>query len=96
MGLRTRAAILFCAAGLELLSGSLAWSADQACFSSAKSYRIHPLRGGSDQRDGWEVKGTAFNECVHRAEAADKALQARYPDTVYQLSLAATIGCHQC
>ena len=82
--------------GLELLSGSVAWSADQACFSAAKSYRIHPVRGGEDQRDSWEVQGPAFNECVHRAEAADKALQARYPDTVYQLLLTATIGCHRC
>ena len=75
---------------------SPAWSAGTACFSASKTYRIHPLRGDIDRRDGWEVRGSAFNECVHRAEAADKALHARYPDTLYQLSLAATIGCHGC
>ena len=70
------------------------WSADSVCFSSAKTYRIHPLRGGEDRRDGWDVRGDAFSACVRRAEAADKALQARYPDTVYQLLLVATVGCH--
>jgi hypothetical protein len=89
-----RAAILFCTIGSVLLSAVPGWSADTVCFRSAKTYRIHPLRGGADLRDGWDVQGGAFNACVHRAEAADKALRARYPDTVYQLSLAATIGCH--
>jgi hypothetical protein len=91
-----RAAFLFCIAGSVLLSGSRAWSAETVCFSASKTYRVHPLRGGSDQRDGWDVRGNAFNECVHRAEVADKILRARYPDTIYQLSLAATIGCHGC
>jgi hypothetical protein len=88
-------AILLGAAGLQLAPGSLALGAD-ACFTAAKNYRIHPLRGGEDRRDGWEVRGPAFAECVHRAEAADKDLRAHYPDTVYQLSLTATIGCHNC
>jgi hypothetical protein len=90
-----RAAFLFCIAGSVLLSGSPAWSAGTICFGAGKTYRVHPLRGGADRRDGWEVRGTAFSECVHRAEAADKALRARYPDTIYQLSLVATIGCHE-
>ena len=90
-----RAAFLFCiATAVLLLPDTPGWSADRVCFSSAKTYRIHPLRGGVDRRDGWEVRGGAFNECVHRAEAADKTLRARYPETIYQLSLAATIGCH--
>lgn len=75
--------------------GNFPASADTACFAASKSYRIHPLRNGSDGRDGWTVKGGAFNECVHRAEAADKSLRAKYPDGVYALSLVATIGCHQ-
>ena len=91
-----RAAFLFCIAGSVLLSGTPGWSADSACFSASKTYRAHPLRGGSDRRDGWQVRGKAFNECVHRAEAADKTLRALYPDTMYQLSLTATIGCHGC
>jgi len=96
MGNKAKLAILACAMGLEILSGSFAWGADVSCFNSAKTYRIHPLHGGEDRRDGWAVKGDAFSACVQRAEAADKALQARYPDTVFQLSLAATVGCHQC
>ncbi|HXS08019.1 MAG TPA: hypothetical protein VN723_14605 [Rhizomicrobium sp.] len=88
--------VLVCAAGLEALSGSLAWGADAACFTAAKTYRVHALRGGDDKRDGWAVKGGAFSECVHRAETADKQLRSRYPDTIYQLSLAATAGCHGC
>lgn len=75
--------------------GNFPARADTACFASSKSYRIHPLRSGSDSRDGWTVKGDAFNECVHRAETADKSLHAKYPDSVYALSLVATIGCHQ-
>ena len=89
-----RAAFLFCIVGSVLLLGTPGWSANSACFSSAKTYRIHPLHGGTDQRDGWEVRGEAFNACVHRAEAADKALRSHYPETIYQLSLVATIGCH--
>jgi hypothetical protein len=69
--------------------------ADTACFASSKSYQIHPLRSGSDSRDGWTVKGAAFGECVHRGEAADKSLHAKYPDSIYALSLVATIGCHE-
>ena len=94
MKYRTSAVILVL--GLELLSGSFAWGADAACFSSAKTYRIHPLHGGEDRRDSWAVKGGAFSECVHRAEAADKTLHAHYPDTLYQLSLIGTAGCHGC
>jgi len=90
------AAFLFCIIGSVLLSGTPGWSADSVCFSSAKTYRIHPLHGGTDRRDSWEVRGAAFRECVHRAEAADKALKSRYPETLYQLSLASTIGCHGC
>jgi hypothetical protein len=75
--------------------GTFPANADTACFASSKSYRIHPLRSGFDSRDGWTVKGDAFNECVHRAETADKSLHAKYPDSVYALSLVATIGCHQ-
>lgn len=89
-----RAAFHFCIAASVLCLTAPAWSADSACFSAGKTYTIHPLHGGGDKRDSWEVRGNAFSECVHRAEAADKALRARYPDTVYQLSLAATIGCH--
>ena len=88
MKYRAGAAILVGMIGI--LSGSLASAAPSACFSSAKTYRIHPLQGGEDRRDGWAVQGGAFNECVHRAEAADKNLRAHYPDTVYQLSIAAT------
>lgn len=64
------------------------------CFAASKTYQIRPLHGGQDSKDGWAVQGDAFAQCVHRAEQADKALHARYPDTVYNLSLAATIGCH--
>jgi hypothetical protein len=65
-----------------------------ACFASSKTYQIHPVRGGADIKDGWSVKGDAFAQCVHRAEAADRSLHARYPGSVYALSPAATIGCH--
>lgn len=91
-----RAVFFLCIMGPILLSGSSSWSADSVCFSAAKTYRVHPLQGGADQREGWDVRGSAFNECVHRAEAADKALRSRYPETIYQLSLVATIGCHNC
>jgi hypothetical protein len=83
-----------CIIGIAILANFPA-HADTACFASSKSYRIHPLRSGSDIRDGWTIKGGAFNECVHRAEAADRALHAKYPDAIYALSLAATIGGHQ-
>ncbi|HEX4106020.1 MAG TPA: hypothetical protein VHX92_07280 [Rhizomicrobium sp.] len=83
---------LFLSAAL-LVSTNPAISAD-ACFASSKTYQIHRLHGGGDVKDGWTVEGDAFAQCVHRAEAADKALHARYPETVYNLSLAATIGCH--
>lgn len=69
-------------------------AAEDACFTASKTYAIHPLRGGPNIKDGWIVEGYAFAQCVHRAEAADKALHARYPDAVYGLSLTATIGCH--
>lgn len=64
------------------------------CFSASKVYQIHPIHGGKSSKDGWSVEGDAFAQCVKRAEKADKALRARYPDSVYELSLAATIGCH--
>lgn len=66
----------------------------EACFTASKTYQIRPLHGGRDKRDSWIVEGDAFAQCVRRAEAADKVLHARYPETVYSLSLAATIGCH--
>ena len=91
-----RAAFLFCVIGPVLLSSTAGWSADSVCFSAGKTYRIHAMRGGTDRRDSWEVRGGSFNECVHRAEAADKVLRARYADTGYQLLLAATVGCHSC
>ena len=68
--------------------------ADEACFTASKTYRIHPLRNGADSSDGWTVKGGTFRQCVQRSEKADRELKARYPDTVYRLSLTATIGCH--
>jgi hypothetical protein len=86
-------AYLLSAVLLGLLSTGPAFS-QGACFAASKTYRIQPLRGGPEKRDSWVVQGDAFAQCVHRAEAADKALQARYPDTVYNLSLVATIGCH--
>ena len=85
--------ILGCAIG-SVLFASLPAVAASECFTSSKIYRIHPLPGGADIRDGWTVKADAFNPCVHRAEAADQSLHAHYPDTVYELSLTATIGCH--
>ncbi len=68
--------------------------ADGACFTASKTYRIHPLRGGADSSDGWTVKGETFRQCVRRSEEANRELKARHPDTVYRLSLTATIGCH--
>jgi hypothetical protein len=79
--------------GLILAAGAPARAA-AICFASSKSYQIHPVRGGADIKDGWTVKGDAFAQCVHRAEAADRSLHARYPDNVYALSPVATIGCH--
>jgi hypothetical protein len=70
--------------------------AANACFAAAKVYQIHPVHGGADIKNGWSVRGDAFNQCVRKAEAADKSLRARYPETVYALSLASTIGCHAC
>ena len=78
----------------DLLSSSLGAAAAETCFSASKTYRIHPLQGGADRKDSWSIRGDAFAQCVHRAEAADKTLHGRYPDTLYALSLAATIGCH--
>ena len=85
--------VLGCIIGLAFLA-SLPANAAAECFTSSKVYRVHPVHGGTDIKDGWSVKADAFNQCVHRAEAADKTLRGRYPDTVYELSLAATIGCH--
>jgi hypothetical protein len=69
-------------------------NAADACFTASKTYQIHARRGGPSAKDGWVVQGDQFAQCVRRAEAADKALHTRYPDTVFNLSLAATIGCH--
>ena len=79
---------------IAILAGLPAHAASAACFTSSKTYRIHALRGGPDIKDGWTVRGDAFDQCVHRAEAADKSLHAHYPDMGYELSLTATIGCH--
>jgi hypothetical protein len=91
-----RLSVLFagCFVGVAALVNFPA-KADTACFAASKSYQIHPLHNGSDIRDGWTIKGGAFKECVHRAEAADKSLHAKYPDSIYALLLAATIGCHE-
>lgn len=75
---------------------SFSASAADVCFAAAKIYQIHPLHGGADSKNGWSVRGDAFNQCVRRAEAADKKLHAQYPVTIYALSLASTIGCHAC
>jgi hypothetical protein len=91
MNLRTPVLFLI-AAGLGLMCSSA--NAAGTCFAASKIYAIHRLHGGADTRDGWAVEGDAFAQCVHRAEAADKALHVRYPDAVFNLSLAATIGCH--
>lgn len=85
---------LLLATALTGLIGAGPAIAADACFSSSKTYQIHAIHGGVDKRDGWIVQGDAFSQCVHRAEAADKALRAHYPETVYSLSLAATVGCH--
>jgi len=79
-----------------LAAASFPASAANACFASTKNYQIHPLHGGADIKNGWSVRGDAFNQCVRRAEAADKELRARYPETIYTLSLVSTIGCHAC
>ena len=79
-----------------LLAAALFSSPVQArqCFTASKIYHIRSVHGGGNTRDGWQVVGNEFAQCVRRAEAADKNLRARYPDSVYELSLAATIGCH--
>lgn len=80
---------------VALLAGACpAWAAPSTCFWSSKVYQIHPAAGGPATKDGWRIQGDAFDQCVHRAEAADKSFHARYPDSQYQLALAATIGCH--
>jgi hypothetical protein len=85
------------AVGMSLLGVMVNFPAEAGttCFASSKSYQIHPLHSGSDLRDGWSVKADAFNRCVHQAEVADRLLHAKYPETIYSLSLAATIGCHE-
>jgi hypothetical protein len=85
--------LIILAALLSALYAGPALSAD-ACFTASKTYQIHALHGGQDKKDGWTVQGDGFAQCVHRAEAADKALLTRYPDAIYNLSLAATAGCH--
>lgn len=85
--------LLFSAALLAAFAAGPAVAAD-ACYTASKTYQIRPLHGGPDKKDSWVVEGDEFAQCVHRAEAADKALHARYPETAYSLSLAATIGCH--
>jgi hypothetical protein len=79
-----------------VLSATLCAQAATSCFAASRTYQIHPLRGGPDVKQGWSVRGEAFNQCVRQAEAADKTLRARYPETIYALSLASTIGCHNC
>ena len=86
--------LLFLLVALLGLSGTAPAFSQGACFAASKTYKIHPLNGGQDKRESWVVQGDAFAQCVHRAEAADKALHTRYPDAAYNLSLAATIGCH--
>lgn len=86
--------LLFLLAALIAFAGACPAFSEEACFTASKTYRIRSLHGGRDTRDSWIVEGDAFAQCVRRAEAADKALRARYPDTAYNLSLAATIGCH--
>jgi hypothetical protein len=85
--------LIFLTALLAALCASPALSAD-ACFTASKTYQVHRLHGGGDTKDSWVVQGNEFAQCVHRAEAADKALHTRYPETIYGLSLTATIGCH--
>ena len=84
------------AAAIFIAAASPPAAAATVCFAAAKVYRIHPLRGGNDSKDGWSVRGDAFNQCVRRAETADRILRGRYPETIYTLSLASTIGCHVC
>ena len=91
--MKFRTLLFLFATGLGLSSTAPAFS-QGACFAASKTYKIHPLNGGEDKRESWTVQGDAFAQCVHRSEAADKALHTRYPDAVYNLSLAATIGCH--
>ncbi|HXR94375.1 MAG TPA: hypothetical protein VN718_00755 [Rhizomicrobium sp.] len=91
--MKLRPHLFLLAALLASLSAGPSFAQD-ACFSASKTYRIHPLHGGRDKKDSWIVEGDAFAQCVRRAEAADKALHARYPETVYNLLPAATIGCH--
>ncbi len=84
-----------CAVALFAVTNSRA-IAETACFTAAKQYRIHPAHGGRELQDGWSVTAGAFNLCVRREEAAEKTLHRRYPDGVYALTPASTIGCHQC
>jgi hypothetical protein len=91
--MKIRPLLFLLATMLSLSSTGPAFPQD-ACFIASKTYRIHPVHGGGEKKDRWIVQGNAFAQCVRRAEAADKALHARYPDAVYNLSLAATIGCH--
>lgn len=86
--------LLFLITALTVFAGASPAFSDEACFTASKTYQIRSLHGGRDKRDSWIVEGGAFAQCVRRAEAADKALRARYPDTNYSLSLTATIGCH--
>ena len=85
--------ILIAALALGLLSCPA--FAVASCFSATKSYQLHPLHGGGDRKESWSVTGENFAQCVHRGEAADKSLHARFPETVYAFSLTATVGCHQ-
>jgi hypothetical protein len=89
-----KAWLLALAAAFTGLSAGAASAAPAQCFSSSKAYKIQPLLGGPAIQDGWAARGDDFGLCVHHAEAADKKLHARYPDSQYQLSLVATIGCH--
>ena len=91
MNVRTPVLFLIAVSLGSICSGARAAG---TCFAASKTYAIHHVHGGADTKDGWAVEGDAFAQCVHRAEAADKTLHMRYPDAVFNLSLAATIGCH--
>jgi hypothetical protein len=93
--IRTSSNLSWLAVMLVLLDGAMAAdAAPESCFAASKSYTIKHLSDGLAIKDGWTIEGGTFNQCVHRAEAADRELHAKYPDIRYGLSLAATVGCH--
>jgi hypothetical protein len=85
----------FLIATLALVFLSCPAFAAPSCFSATRTYQLHPLRGGDDRKESWNVTGENFAQCVHRSEAADKSLHARFPETIYAFSPTATVGCHQ-